>query len=115
MATVDGLVAMILSSAITIGARTVVREDGDPRLSVAIALIALTLTGLGVAILLASLQGTATAADFGLHRPPLVRAAGLVIAVLVGVSVLSPVWAWRSASTTMRQASPGGSPPAMQR
>ncbi|MFN2504312.1 MAG: hypothetical protein ABR540_08785 [Acidimicrobiales bacterium] len=86
-------VAVVVSYGITVGARAIVRDGGDPRLSVAIALIALTLTGVALAILFAGLQGKPTAADFGLHRPPLVPATGLVIAVLGAVIALSAVWA----------------------
>jgi membrane protease YdiL (CAAX protease family) len=78
--------------AIGVGARLIVRDGGDPRLGVVIALILLSLAQVAVVILFASRQGRPTAADFGLVRPPLARATGLVVAVLVAASVLSVAW-----------------------
>ncbi len=78
---------------ITVGARSIIRDGGDPRLAVAFALIVLTLVTVGVVILFASRGGRPRAADFGLRRPPFARATGLVIAVLGTTLVLSAVWA----------------------
>ncbi|CAN5226011.1 hypothetical protein BH20ACT5_BH20ACT5_15030 [soil metagenome] len=82
----------MVSLAVTVGARSIVRDGGDPRLGVAVALIFLTVSAAGVAILFASLQGRPTAADFGLRRPPLLRATGLVIAVWGAVIALTIAW-----------------------
>jgi len=86
-------VAIAISFGITVGARSIVRSGGDPRLAVAVAMIALTLAPVGVVLLLASHHERPRAADFGLRRPPLALATGLVIAVLGATLVLSAVWA----------------------
>ena len=85
--------AVAVSFAIVVGGRLIVRDGGDRRLGVAIALIVLTLAPVAVAILFASRKDRPTASDFGLVRPPLARATGLVSAVLVAVSVLTAAWA----------------------
>jgi membrane protease YdiL (CAAX protease family) len=85
-------VSVAVCLAIGVGARLIVRDGGDPRLGVVIALILLSLAQVAVVILFASRQGRPTAADFGLVRPPLARATGLVVAVLVAASVLSVAW-----------------------
>lgn len=86
------LAAIVVGLAIAVGARSIVRDGGDPRLGVALALICLTVSAAGVAILFAGLQGRPTAADFGLRRPPLLRATGLVTAVGITVIALTAVW-----------------------
>jgi len=86
-------VAIAISIGITVGARSIIRDGGDPRLAVAVALIVLTLAPVGVVLLLASRHERPRAADFGLRRPPFARATGLVIAVLGATLVLSAVWA----------------------
>ena len=86
-------VAIAVGFGITVGARSIVRDGGDPRLAVAVALIVLTLAPVGVVLLFASRHERPLAADFGLRRPPLARATGLVIAVLGATLVLSAVWA----------------------
>lgn len=47
---------------------------------------------IGAALLFAHLSGRPTAADFGLRRPPLGRAVGLMLAVAVGFYAVSAVW-----------------------
>jgi len=85
--------AIAVGFGITAGARSIIRDGGDPRLAVALALIVLTLATVGVVILFASRRGKPRAADFGLRRPPLARATGLVIGVLGATLVVSAVWA----------------------
>ncbi len=84
--------AIAVDIGIIVGARSIVRSGGDPRLAVAVALIALNLATVAVAIGFASRHGRPRAADFGLRRPPLARATGLVIAVLGTTLVFSAVW-----------------------
>lgn len=78
---------------VAVGARSIIRDGGDPRVAVALALIVLTLAPVGVVILFASRSGRLRAPDFGLRRPPLARATGLVIAVLGATLVLTVLWA----------------------
>lgn len=86
------LAAIAVSLTIAVGARAIVRDGGDPRLGVAVALIFLTVSAVAVAILFAGLQGRPTAADFGLRRPPLLRASWLVTAVGIAVIALTMLW-----------------------
>jgi len=62
-------------------------------LGVAVAMIVLALASIGVALALAGRQGRPSAADFGLRRPPLRRAVGLAVAVWIGLSALTALWA----------------------
>ena len=78
--------AQAVSFAIAVGGRLIVRDGGDSRMVVAIALIFLTLAPVAVAVLFTSRMASPTASDFGLVRPPLARATGLVTAVLVAVA-----------------------------
>ncbi|MBA2281935.1 MAG: CPBP family intramembrane metalloprotease [Actinomycetota bacterium] len=72
---------MVVNVGMIAGARSIIRPGGDPRLGVVIALIFLNLAPVGLVILLAKWHGTTTASDFGLRRPPLALATGLVVAV----------------------------------
>ncbi len=72
--------AIVVSIGLIVGARSFVPDEGGPRLGGLVALILLTLAPVGLVILLARWQGLTTAADFGLQRPPLLRATGLVMA-----------------------------------
>ncbi len=86
-------VAIAIYFGITPGVRSIIRDGGDPRLAVAVALIVLTLAPVRVVLLFASRHERPRGADFGLRRPPLARATGLVIAVLGATFVLGEVWA----------------------
>ena len=55
-------------------------------------MILLTLASAGVAIMFARLQGKPKASDFGLCRPPLARAAGLLVAIWLATMVVSALW-----------------------
>jgi len=72
---------VVVNVGIIAGARSIIRPGGDPRLGVVIALIFLNLAPVGLVILLAKWHGTTTASGFGLRRPPLALATGLVVAV----------------------------------
>ncbi len=61
-------------------------------LGVGIALIVLAVASVGVALLLANRHGKPSAADFGLRRPPLGRAIGLLLTVWIGVTVATVLW-----------------------
>jgi len=61
-------------------------------LGVGIALIVLAVASVGVALLLANMHGRPSAADFGLRRPPLKRAIGLLLAVWIGFTVVTVLW-----------------------
>lgn len=76
-----GWAAVVVNIGIIAGARSIVRPGGDPRLGVVIALTCLSLAPVGLVILLAKWHGTTTASGFGLRRPPLALATGLVVAV----------------------------------
>jgi uncharacterized protein len=86
-------VAVAVGFGITLAARSIIRDGGDPRPAVAVTLIVLNLATVGVVILLASRHGRPRPSDFGLRSPPLARATVLVIAVLGATLMLSAVWA----------------------
>ena len=67
-------------------------EGNTALLGVGIALILLDVATVGVALLLANLHGKPSAADFGLRRPPLGRAIGLLLAVGIGFTVAAVLW-----------------------
>ena len=70
-----------------------VRDDGDPRLSVVAGVTALSLLRVAVALLFAAAHGKPRGVDFGLRRPPLVRAIALTTSVGISVFVLFAFWA----------------------
>ena len=61
-------------------------------LAIGIALILLGVASIGLALFLANMQERPTATDFGLRRPPLVRAIGLLLAIGIGLTALTVVW-----------------------
>ena len=85
--------AMAATMATVLAGRALVRDGGDPRAGVVIGLILQNLLGVGLAVLVAAAHGRPRAADFGLRRPRLLPAAGLTIAIGVGLFVLSAAWA----------------------
>ena len=87
-----GLVATIIGSTIVAVASGSASLE-DPPAGVNIALTLLQNVALvGTALLFARLAGRPTAVDFGLRRPPLKRAAGLLVAVWFGFYVVSALW-----------------------
>jgi membrane protease YdiL (CAAX protease family) len=66
-------------------------EDPPPGISIALTLFQ-NLALVGAALFFARLAGRPTAGDFGLRRPPLRRAIGLLVVVWVGFYVLSALW-----------------------
>ena len=86
--------AMAATLATVLAGRALVRDGGDPRPGVVIGLIMLNLLCVGLAVLVAAAHGKVRDADFGLQRPRLLpRAAGLTIAIGVGLFVFSAAWA----------------------
>ena len=88
--------AFIAVVALALAGRAIVATgSGDSTgalLVLGIALILLDVTVVGVALLLANRYGKPSGADFGLRRPPLRRAVGLLLAVGIGLFVASVLW-----------------------
>jgi len=88
--------AFIAAVALALAGRAIVAiGSGDSTgvlLGVGIALILLSVASVGVALLLAKMHGKPSAADFGLRRPPLGRAIGLLLAVWIGFTVATVLW-----------------------
>lgn len=85
--------AMAVTLATVLAGRALVRAGGDPRTGVVVGLILQNLLCVGLAVLFAAAHGKPRAADFGLQRPPLLRAAGLTILLGLGLFVLTATWA----------------------
>jgi membrane protease YdiL (CAAX protease family) len=66
-------------------------DNPPPGISIALTLFQ-NIALVGAAVLFARLAGRPTAADFGLRRPPLKRAAGLLVAVWLGFYAVSTLW-----------------------
>jgi membrane protease YdiL (CAAX protease family) len=87
-----GLLATIVGSTIVAAASGATSLDNPPA-GVNIALTLLQNIALvGMALLFARLAGRPTAADFGLRRPPLKRAVGLLAVVWFGFYAFSALW-----------------------
>ncbi len=86
-------VAVALNFGAVLTSRLIVREGGDPRLWVVVTMIVSTLATLALPIAFAAFAGRPGSSDFGLRRPPLARAAGVVIALLVVSYGLGVAWA----------------------
>ena len=84
---------MAVTLATVLAGRALVRDGGDPRAGVVVGLILQNLLCVGLAVLFAAAHGKPHAADFGLRRPRLLRAAGLTISLGVGLFVLNAAWA----------------------
>jgi len=82
-----GVVALALA-----GRATVPGDGAGLPLGNAIALILLGVAPIGLALLLANIHGRPTAADFGLRRPPLVRAIGLLLVVWIALTAVTVLW-----------------------
>ena len=87
-----GLVATIVGSTIVaVASGTSSLEDPPAGVNIALTLLQ-NIALVGMALLFARLAGRPTAVDFGLRRPPLKRALGLLVAVWVGFYVVSALW-----------------------
>jgi membrane protease YdiL (CAAX protease family) len=88
-----GLVTTIIGSAIVAAASGTAGslDDPPPGLNIALTLFQ-NIALVSAAVLFARLAGRPTAADFGLRRPPLKRAAALLAAVWIGFYVVSALW-----------------------
>ena len=84
---------MAVTLATVLAGRALVRAGGDPRAGVVVGLMLQNLLCVGLAVLFAAAHGKPRAADFGLRRPRLLRAAGLTISLGVGLFVLNAAWA----------------------
>ena len=85
--------AMAATLATVLAGRALVRDGGDPRPGVVVGLILQNLLCVGLAVLVAAAHGKVRSVDFGLRRPRLLPAAGLTIAIGVGLFLLSAAWA----------------------
>ncbi len=84
--------AIAVTFATVLAGRALVRGGGDPRMGVVVGLILQNLLCVGLAVLFAAAHGKPRAADFGLQRPRLPRAAGLAVAVWLGLFVFTAAW-----------------------
>jgi len=86
-------IAFVAVVGLALAGRAIVASSGEgPLLAIAIALMLLTVAPVGLALLLANMDATPTAHDFGLVRPPLGRAIALMFAVLIGVTAMFVLW-----------------------
>ena len=80
------MIAFVAVVGLALAGRATVASSGEgPLLGIAIALMLLSVAPVGLALLLANVDATPTARDFGLVRPPLGRAIALMFAVLIGL------------------------------
>lgn len=87
--------AFTAAVALALAGRAIVATDSTSNgalLGVGIVLIVVNVASVGVALLLAKMHGKPSAAGFGLRRPPLARAVGLLLAVGIGFTVASVLW-----------------------
>ena len=88
-----GLVTTIIGGSIVAAASGTAGSLDNPPPGVSIALTLFqNLALVGAAILFSRLAGRPTAPDFGLRRPPLKRAVGLLAAVWIGFYAASALW-----------------------
>jgi len=89
-------VAFIAAMGLVLAGRTIVAigsgGSSSALLGVGIVLIVLSVATVGMALLLGSMRGKPSAADFGLRRPPIGRAIGLMLAVWIGFTVATVLW-----------------------
>ncbi len=89
-------VAFIAALGLALCSRAIVATGwGDSTgalLGVGLGLIVLNLAPVGVALLLAGMHGKPSAADFGLHRPPVGRAIGLLLGVWIALTAITTLW-----------------------
>ena len=87
------LIAFVATIALALAGRAIVAGEGAiPLLGIAIALMLLTVAPVGLALLLANMDATPTARDFGLVRPPLRRAISLATVVWFALTALTVLW-----------------------
>ena len=87
-----GFLATIVGSTIVaVASGTASLEDPPAGVNIALTLLQ-NIALVGMALLFARLAGRPTAADFGLRRPPLKRAVGLLVAVWFGFYAFSALW-----------------------
>ena len=75
------VVAAIVGLALVLVGRMALGDGREPRLAPTMLSIVLTLVPIGVIVVLARRHGTVSAPDFGLRRPPLLRATVLIAAI----------------------------------
>ncbi|HVL31352.1 MAG TPA: type II CAAX endopeptidase family protein [Solirubrobacteraceae bacterium] len=91
-ALLSGLVATVIGGAIVAGVTgTASAEDPPPGVNIALTLFQ-NLALVGAALGFAWLAGRPTAADFGLRRTPIGRAAGLLVSLWIAFYVFSAIW-----------------------
>ena len=87
------VIAFVAAVGLALAGRAIVASQGEvPLLAIAIALMLLSVAPVGLALLLANMDDTPTARDFGLVRPPLGRAIALMFAVLIGLTAMFVLW-----------------------
>lgn len=87
------LIAFVATIALALAGRAIVSGDGTwPLLGIAIALMLLTVAPVGLALLLANMDATPTARDFGLCRSRLARAVALMFGVFIGMTAVAVLW-----------------------
>jgi len=88
------VIAFVAGVGLALAGRAIVASSGEgPLLAIAIALmLLLSVAPVGLALLLANMDATPTARDFGLCRPRLARAVALMFAVYIGVTAMFVLW-----------------------
>jgi membrane protease YdiL (CAAX protease family) len=87
-----GLLATIVGSTIVaVASGSTSLEDPPAGINIALTLLQ-NIALVGTALLFAQLAGRPTAVDFGLRRPPLKRAVGLLVLVWFGFYAISALW-----------------------
>ncbi len=85
----SGWAAVAVGFVLVVAGRSIIGDGRDPRLGVVVASIVLTLVPVVVVVALARWQSEVAAVDFGLRRPPLLRAAALVVAMGMALFALT--------------------------
>jgi len=86
-------IAFVAAVGLALAGRAIVASSGEgPLLGIAIALMLLTVAPVGLALLLANMDATPTARDFGLCRPRVARALALMFAVFIGLTAMFVLW-----------------------
>ncbi len=85
--------AFVAAFGLALAGRAIVSGAGEgPLFGIAIALMLVSAAPVGLALLLARMDDTPTARDFGLRRPRLGRALALMFAVWLGLTALFVLW-----------------------
>jgi len=86
-------IAFVAAIALALAGRAIVSGEGAiPLLGIAIASMLLSVAPVGLALLLANMDATPTARDFGLCRPRFARAVALMFAVFIGLTAVFVLW-----------------------